>query len=155
MDRGIIYPGQVPLETDLLFAQKASMIGLAKLAAAVLGVGTLANGLATTQTTVPSMAVSVAAGEIYMLANIDGTAYSSIALDTTHSILKQGINLDATTLAIAAPGTAGFSTNYLIQATFSEVDSTPVVLPYYNASNPAARPMPVRPRTRAASGRSR
>jgi hypothetical protein len=137
MDRGIIYPGAVPLETDLLFAQKASMVGLAKLAAAVLGTSTMVNGFATTQTTVPSLAVSVAAGEIYQMANIDGTAYSSIAADTTHQILKQGVALDATTLAITPPGTAGFSINYLIEATFAEVDNTPVVLPYYNASNPS------------------
>jgi hypothetical protein len=137
MDRGIIYPGAVPLETDLLFAQKASMVGLAKLAAAILGTATMVNGFATTQTTVPSLAVSVAAGEIYQLANIDGTAYSSIAADTTHQILKQGVALDATTLAITPPGTVGFSINYLIEATFAEVDGTPVVLPYYNASNPS------------------
>ena len=129
MDRGIIYAGSVPLETDLLFAQKATMVGLSKLAAAVLGVSTVVNGFATTQTAVPSLAVSVAAGEIYQLANIDTTAYSSIAADTTHQILKQGIALDATTLAITPPGTAGFSINYLIQATFAEVDNTPVVLP--------------------------
>lgn len=137
MDRGLIFPGQIPLETDLLFAQKASMVGLAKLAAAILGTSTMVNGFATTQTTVPSLGVSVAAGEIYQLANIDGTAYSSIAADTTHQILKQGVALDATTLAITPPGTAGFSINYLIQATFAEVDGTPVVLPYYNASNPS------------------
>jgi hypothetical protein len=40
-------------------------------------------------------------------------------------------------LSCAAPGTAGFSVNYLIEATFAESDSAPVVLPYYNASNPA------------------
>ena len=83
------------------------------------------------------MQVSVAAGEIYMLANLDGTAYSSLAADTTHQIMKQGIGLDAQLLTLAAPGTAGQSINYLIEATFSETDTTPVVLPYYNASNPS------------------
>lgn len=137
MDRGLIYPGQVPLESDLLFAQRAGMVGLSKLAAAMLGTGTVVNGLAVTQTTVASMSVQVAAGEIYQLANLDATAYSSLAADTTHQILKQGVNLDATLLTLTAPGTTGFSVNYLIQATLTEADNTPVVLPYYNASNPA------------------
>lgn len=136
MDRGLIYPGQVPLETDLLFAQRASMVGLSKLAAALMGTATVANGLAVSQTTVPSMAVTVGAGELYQLANLDATAYSSIAADTTHQIVKQGVNLDSQNLAIAAPGTVGFSINYLIQAQVTEADTTSVVLPYYNASNP-------------------
>lgn len=137
MNRGIIYPGQIPLEVDLLYAQQQAMVGLSKLAAAIFGTSTVFNGLAVTQTTVASMNVQVAPGEIYQIANLEGTAYSSIAADTTHTILKQGINLDNTLLALTAPGTVGFSVNYLIQATFTETDSVSVVLPYYNASNPA------------------
>ncbi|OGB23364.1 MAG: hypothetical protein A3I66_01485 [Burkholderiales bacterium RIFCSPLOWO2_02_FULL_57_36] len=114
------------------------MIALSKLAAAILGTNTLANGLPCTATSPASMSVSIGVGEIYALANIDGTAYSSIAADTTHTILKQGIKLDSSDLACAAPGTVGHSINYLIQAAFSEVDGTPIVLPYYNASNPAS-----------------
>lgn len=136
-NRGIIYPGQIPLETDLLYAQQQAMVGLAKLSAATLGTNTIANGLAVTQTTVPSMAVAVAPGEIYQLTNLEGTAYSSLPADTTDQIVKQGISLAVQTLSVSAPGTAGQSINYLIEATFSEVDGTPVTLPYYNASNPA------------------
>lgn len=138
MDRVMVYPGAIPLETDLLSSQKNSMIGLAKLAAAVMGLSTVVNGLACTQTTVPSLAVKVAPGEIYSLANIDGTAYSSLAADTTHSILKQGILLDAVTLACPAPTTAGYSINYLVEAAYLDTDSNALVLPYYNASNPAS-----------------
>jgi hypothetical protein len=138
MDRGIIYSGQIPLDTDLLFAQKASMVGLAKLAAAMFGTSNaVVNGLSVGPNSPAALNVVVQPGEIYQLANIDGTAYGSIAADTSHNILKQGVSLDATTLSCAAPGTAGFSINYLIQATFSEVDATSVVLPYYNSSNPA------------------
>lgn len=137
MDRPLIYPGAIPLETDLLSTNRNVLIALGKLAAATVGVATLANGLAVTQTTVPSMAVTVAPGEIYSLQNLDGTAYSSLALDTTHQIVKQGIALDAQTLSIAAPGTAGQSVVYLIQATYQDVDAVSVVLPYYNSANPA------------------
>lgn len=137
MDRPIVYPGQIPLETDLLSTNRNAMLALAKLAACLFGAATFANGLAAVPDSPASMRVSVSAGEIYQLANLDGSAYSSLAADTTHQVVKQGINLDATLLTLAAPGTAGQSTNYLIQATLLEADTGAVTLPYYNASNPA------------------
>lgn len=137
MDRQIIYPGQVPMETDLLLTNKNTMTAIAKLCAAVLGVATSVSGFATTQTVVPSLAVLVAPGDIYSLQNIDGTAYSSLPSDTSHSIVKQGISLDPVTLPITPPGTAGFSINYLIQVAYQDSDTGTAVLPYYNASNPA------------------
>jgi len=137
MDRVIIYPGQVPLETDLLQTNKFAMVALSKLAAAILGTATLANGFSVVPTGPASLSVNVNPGEIYSLQNIDGTAYSSIAADTTHSILKQGISLDVKNLACAAPGSVGQSINYLVQATYTDSDSGAIVLPYYNASNPA------------------
>jgi|SRR5450830_29314 len=137
MDRQIIYPGQIPLETDLLNTNKNVMIGMAKLAAAILGITTQVNGLACVPNSPAALNVIVNPGEIYSLQNIDGTAYSSLAADTTHTILKQGILLDAVTLAAPAPATAGQSINYLVQAAYLDSDSSPVVLPYYNASNPS------------------
>lgn len=136
MDRQIVYPGAIPLETDLLNTNKNAMIGLSKLAAAVLGTNTFLNGLACTPTGPASLQVYVAPGEIYSLQNMDGTAYSSIGADTTHAILKQGISLDQLTLSCPAPVTAGQSVNYLIQVAYQDTDSGAVVLPYYNASNP-------------------
>ncbi len=137
MDRQTVYPGAIPLETDLLNTNKYAMIGLAKLSAAMLGTSTMLNGMACTPTGPASLQVYVAPGEIYALANIDGTAYSSLAADTTHSILKQGISLDQVTLSCPAPGTAGQSINYLVQIAYQDTDANAVVLPYYNASNPS------------------
>lgn len=137
MDRQIVYPGAIPLETDLLNTNKNAMIGLSKLAAAILGTSTFLNGLACTPTGPASLQVYVAPGEIYSLQNMDGTAYSSIAADTTHAILKQGISLDQLTLSCPAPVTAGQSVNYLIQVAYQDTDSGAVVLPYYNSSNPS------------------
>lgn len=137
MDRVTIYPGAIPLETDLLNTNKNTMIAISKLAAAMLGVSTIANGFAVTPTGPASLQVVAAAGELYSLQNIDGTAYSSIAADTSHQIVKQGISLDPVTLSCAAPGTTGQSINYLVQATYQDLDAIPVVLPYYNASNPS------------------
>jgi len=137
MDRQLIYPGQIPLETDLLGTNKNMMIALSKMCAAVLGTATQLNGLACAPNIPAALNVIVGNGEIYSLQNIDGTAYSSIAADTTHTILKQGILLDPVTLSCPAPATAGFSINYLVQVAYTDTDTNAVVLPYYNASNPS------------------
>lgn len=136
MDRPIIYPGQVPLETDLLRTNRFAMTALAMLTQDVFGTTTQAAGFTCIPTGPASMAVQVTPGRLYSLQNLDGTAYSSLAADTTHQIVKQGILLDAVTLACAAPTTAGNSINYLIEATYQDTDSTLVTLPYYNSSNP-------------------
>jgi hypothetical protein len=135
VDRLQVYLGQVPLETDLLNTNKFAMIGLAKLASAVLGSGPLLHNLPCTPGT--GLTVSVGAGQIYQSANIDSTAYSSLPADTAHQILKQGILFDPVVLSCPAPGTAGKSINYLVQVGFQENDTGAVVLQYYNPSNPA------------------
>ena len=137
MDRQIVYPGQILPETSLLQMAKDAMIGVAKLSAAVLGTSTMANGFAVTPTGPASLQVVCAPGEIYSLTSIDALAFSTLPADTTHSIMKQGILLDGVTLSCPAPGTTGQSINYLIQVTYQDSDSTPVLLPYYNSANPA------------------
>lgn len=136
MDSQTVYPGQILPETILLQMNKDAMIGLAKLSAAVLGTSTTVNGFSVTPTSPASLQVNVAPGEIYSLQNVDSTAFSSLAADTTHQIVKQGISLDQQTLTLAAPSTTGQSINYLIQASYADIDSTPVLLPYYNSANP-------------------
>ncbi len=137
LDRQTVYLGAIPLETDLLNTNRNTLVGLAKLAAAVLGTNTLVNGLACVPTAPATLQVQVSPGEIYSLQNLDGTAYSSLATDTTHQILKQGLLMDAATLNCPPPTTSGYSINYLIEAAYQDVDGHPVVLPYYNASNPS------------------
>lgn len=136
-DRVIVYPGAIPLETDLLYTNKFSMMGLAKLASLIMGTTTYVRGMACTPTSPASMVVNVSAGEIYSLQNVDGTAYSSLAADTTHSILKQGLLMDAVSFTLTAPSTSGYSVNYLIQVTYSDTDGGSTVLPYYNATDPS------------------
>jgi hypothetical protein len=135
-DRVIVYSGAIPLETDVLRTNKFAMMAVAKLAAAMLGTSTVVNGLACVPTGPAGLTVNVNPGEIYSLVNVDSTAYSSVAADTTHSILKQGVLLDTLNLACNPPGTGGQSINYLIQATYQDSDTDNVALPYYNASNP-------------------
>lgn len=137
MDRQIVYPGQILPETSLLQMTKDAMIGMAKLSSAMLGTSTMANGFAVTPTGPASLQVLYGPGEIYSLTTVDALAFSTLPADTTHSILKQGILLDGGTLNCPAPGTTGQSINYLVQVTYQDADSSPVLLPYYNSANPA------------------
>ncbi|CNF09281.1 tail fiber protein [Yersinia rohdei] len=137
MDRQIVYPGAIPLETDLLNTNKYAMIGIAKLASTVMGVNTYLRGLSCTASSPASMIINIARGEIYSLQNIDNTAYSSLPADTVNTILKQGVILTTTPFTLTAPTTAGQSINYLIQVAYQDVDTGATVLPYYNAANPS------------------
>ncbi len=137
MDRQIVYSGQVPQTTDLLNTNRQTMIALAKLCADLFGPSTVISGLGCLPTTPASMSVTVNPGQIYQLANVDGTPYSALPQDTAHSILKQGILMDAQSFTLTAPATSGYSQNYLIQAAYLESDVNNVVLPYYNSANPS------------------
>lgn len=137
MDRQIVYPGAIPLETDLLNTNKFAMTGMAKLAMAVLGSDTCLYGLHCTPDSPASMRVIVGSGQIYSLQNTDNTPYSSLPADTSQLILKQGLICEATPLTLIAPASAGHSMNYLVQVGYEDVDSDETVLPYYNAPNPA------------------
>ncbi len=122
------------------------MIGLAKVCAAIFGTAGVVNGLACTPTGPASMAVQIGAGEIYQLAPIEATTCGTLPANTAYNILKQGIQLGSyTTTNFSAPGTAGQSINYLIEAQYADLDlsvdpttgTTPVVLQFYNSTNPA------------------
>ena len=64
MDRMLVYPGQLPLETDILSTNKYAMMGIAKLAEAVFGTsGVSLVGLPCTPGT--GLNVSVGAGQMY------------------------------------------------------------------------------------------
>ncbi|WP_259384391.1 hypothetical protein, partial [Bacillus thuringiensis] len=138
MDRNIVYPGSIPLETDILNINRNVMVGLGQLAMDVLGTSTVASGLPCTQTVVPSMSVAIGPGALYGVQPVDSSAYSSLPSNTTDLTVKQGILLSSANkqLTLTAPGTPGSTIIYLIQAAVSEVDAKPIVLPYYNASKP-------------------
>ncbi len=135
MDRNIVYPGSIPLDTDILYPNRNAMVGIAALTAAALGSNVVADGLACTPTVPASLSVTVAPGSITQLTTVDATSYGSLAADVADQIVKTGINLQATSFTLAAPATSGQSINYLIEAAFSETDTDPVVLPYVNAAN--------------------
>ncbi len=136
MDRPIAYTSEQGRSTDFLFAQRATMIGLGKLAKAMLGSSTIVEGLAVTPTTPAGLNVQVGAGQIYSMQPVDAAAYGALPADTSDTILKQGLLMSASTLATPAPTTGGYSINYLIQAAYQDQDTNAVVLPYFNSANP-------------------
>src|ERR1700733_10514215 len=137
MDRNIVYPGSIPLDTDLLSVNRNMMIGLGFLAQAVLGTNTVADGLACQPTSPASMNIVIGPGSITQLCPVDTLVYGSIPADSADLVMKMGINAEATTFTLTAPSSVGQSVNYVIEASFLEADGNPVLLPYYNASNPA------------------
>lgn len=145
MDRLITNIGESIYEWMLSAPGQKSMVAIAKLAAAMFGTNTTANGLSCAPTSPASLQVVVNPGEIYSLANLEASVCGTLPVDSAHQILKQGILLDAfTTSTLAAPGTAGQSINYLIEAQYADSDvsidpttgSSPVVLQFYNSTNP-------------------
>jgi hypothetical protein len=137
MDRNIVYPGSIPLDTDLLAINRNTMIGIGFLAQAVLGGNTVADGLVCLPTSPASLDIVIGPGSITQFGLVDVAAYGSIPADTTDLVLKMGTNTNSTSFSLIAPSSVGQSMNYLIEASFLETDTDPIVLPYYNASNPA------------------
>jgi hypothetical protein len=137
MDRQIVYPASIPLDTDFLSLNRDTLVAIGALAQATLGSGVVADGLACQPTSPASLAVTVGAGSITQLGALDSVSYGSLAADTVSQIVKMGINLAPTRFTLTSPAISGQSIIYLIEASFVEQDSTAVVLPYVNAANPS------------------
>ncbi len=137
MDRNLVYPGSIPLDTDLLGTNRNTMVALGYLAQAVLGTNVVVDGLGCQPTSPASLTVTVGPGSITQLTVVDQLAYGSLSADVTDPLVKMGINTAPISFTLTAPATSGQAINYLIQAAWQESDIDPVVLPYYNAANPA------------------
>ena len=137
MDRNIVYPGSIPLDTDLLSTNRNAMVALGYLAQTVLGQNIIADGLACSPTSPASLGMTVGPGCLTQLTVVDTQSYGSLPADTADLLVKMGINISSTSFTLVPPTASGQSTNYLIEASFLESDVSPIVLPYYNAANPA------------------
>ena len=137
MDRGIVYPGSIPLDTDLLNTNRNAMVAIGALASATLGPAPAIDGLSVVPSARGGLAVDVAAGSMTAYVPLDQSAYGSLPADLNDAVVKMGVNVATTTLTLSAPTTTGYAITYLIQAAFQEADVGTTVLPYYNASNPA------------------
>lgn len=137
VDRIIESPIEVPFCEDDLRTNRNFMVGLGKLAEALIGKQTVIQGLPCTPTIPASLKVLVGAGQIFSWENIDDAAYSELPADTTHQIVKQGLILDEVEHDCPAPVTVGFSINYLIQIAFLEVDDLNEERPFYDSADPS------------------
>lgn len=134
LDRIIVDPSAVVLDTDILSTNKNMMLAMGRLAQDMLGVGTSIGGAACAPGT--GLTVVVGPGGIYSSQNVDNTSYGSLAADTAHQTVKQGSLFNPFTLACPAPVGVGQSINYLIEGQYQEADNNPAVVPYYNSANP-------------------
>ncbi len=135
MDRSIVYPGELPRSTDVLFPQVSSMIAIGKLASAIMGNGPWVHGFACTPTTPQSLTVTVGEGEIFSQVPVDASPYGSLPANPV-LIVKQGFLFNPQSISLTPPASTGQSINYVIAAQYVEQDTNAQVLPYYNASNP-------------------
>ncbi len=135
MDRGIVYPSSIPLDTDNLYPQRAAMEAIGWLMQALWGSpnNAFVFGLGCTPS---GMNAVVGPGGIVVTTVVDANQYGSLPANT-NALVKMGINQTSTTFPITAPTTTGDSINYLIQGLFLEQDGSALVLPYYNAANPS------------------
>ncbi len=136
MDRQIVYPGQIPLETDNLYPQRYQLQALGEFIRTVMGTPSVVGGMQVIPTTPASLAVQVLPGSICALENIDDTDYGSLPAIISQQTMKQGILAATTPLTLTPPTTSGYAISYLIQAAFQEDDEDPIVLPYYNSADP-------------------
>jgi hypothetical protein len=136
VDRQIVYPGGIPLDTDLLSTERNIMVAIGYLAQATLGTNMVADGLACVPTSPESMSVVVGAGSITQFGVVDAEAFGSLPAEAS-PLLRMGVSLTPQSFTTTAPTVPGQGINYLIEATLLETDASPVVLPYYNASNPS------------------
>lgn len=124
----------------MLQPQRNTEIALGFIMQAAFGVTTVIDGLTVIPTSPASLAVQVGPGSIITATTVDTltSGFGSLAVDNTDSLVKIGINLGSTTMAaLTAPPVAGQSQNWLVECQFLEVDGAAVVLPYYDAANPA------------------
>ena len=137
MDRNIVYPGAIPLDTDLLSLNRNTMAALGHIMRATLGTGVTIDGLSCNPTLPTSMSIQVGPGSMTQLLATDASPFGSLPANTSDSIIKMGINAANQLFGFQAPAVPGTAANHLIQASLQEADQGLTVLPYYNASNPA------------------
>ena len=137
MDRVIVYPGSIPLDTDMLDTNRNTMIAVGALLAATLGLNPIVDGLQVTTAAVGGLSIRIGPGTISGLQRLDSRPYGSLPNNVADGLVKMGINTGDSTLLLTAPAAAGQAQSTLVQATYTENDGQTVALPYYNASSPA------------------
>lgn len=148
--RVLVYPDQVPFDTDILRSNQYRMVDVALLAQAILGLPLAAGGSFVglssgicTQNASPNMTVEIGVCALYSLQQMEPIAYGNLGPLSTPLIFKQFINMVAFNSSTLSGGTfvapsAGNWQYYLIQGQPQTTQINSVNRPYYNASNPAS-----------------
>lgn len=133
MDRQIVYPGSIPLDTDLLSVQRNTLLALGSISKTILGSAPVVDGLAC----VPGggFSVSIGPGTLSMAMALDTTTFGSLPADPT-TLLKTGVNPASTTISLGTTSSQSSVLCWVIQATLAEVDDQALSLQYWNAVNP-------------------
>lgn len=133
MDTHIVYPGQIPQDTDLLLAQKLAALGVGGLGDVLYGRTAAAWGFSPTLSST-ALTVTIGAGVILASGAILPTALGGegggLPADATVTT-KQYLLPSAQTLTF--PGTGG---TYTLYALCSDVDTDNTLLPFWSADNP-------------------
>ncbi|WP_282813577.1 hypothetical protein, partial [Komagataeibacter intermedius] len=130
MDRQIVYPAQIPLDSDQLNAQRNAYVGLGQLAAMAYGWATVAaSGFACTPG--GGLALVVAPGSLLAPGVVDASAYGTLAA-VSSALVRQYVSRDPVTLDVPGAGAT-----YTVHVTPATVDADDTVLPFYNAADPS------------------
>lgn len=135
MDRQIVYPGSIPLDSDFLRMQRHALIAIATLTGTVLGSSPIVDGL-TCRPGSLGYAVVIGPGSMSSLMQLDYTSYGSLPADSM-PVVRTGINAGEVTLQLGTLPDQNFALCWLIQASLVEVDDEPIALMYWNAVDPS------------------
>ena len=128
MDRTIVYPGAIPLDTDILSLQVNAMTAVGYLAEATMGLLPFVSGLLAVPTSPASMTIRMTPGSLGVGATVDGSGFGRLPANTD-SMVKIGFNSQSTLLPFTAPTVAGQSQAFVIQVSLDEHDDTSIVIP--------------------------
>ncbi len=135
MDRQIVYPGSIPLDTDLLSVQRNTLRALGSIAKTILGSSSVIDGLNCSPGS-GGYSVSIGPGTLSMVMPSDDRTFGSLPGDPT-VLLKTGVNPSQSVIQLSTTPSQGSVLCWLIQATLQEVDDQPLSLQYWNASSPS------------------
>ncbi|MCE2574393.1 hypothetical protein [Komagataeibacter sp. FNDCR2] len=130
MDRQIVYPAQIPLDSDQLNAQRNTLVGIGHLAGLAYGQNTAAaGGFACTPG--GGLTVTLAPGSLLAPGVVDGTAYGTLPASPS-ALVRQYVSRDPVTLDVPGAGAT-----YIVYVTAFTRDTDDTVLPFYNAADPS------------------
>lgn len=146
--RVLVYPDQVPYDTDILRTNQYRQVDVAMLAQTILGLPAAfggnyvqyASGICTQQSA-PNMTVEIGTCAIYSPLAMEAIAYGNLGPLAAPILYKQFLNMVSFSSSVLGTITAPSASNwqyYLIQGSPQEVQVNSVNRPYYNPSNPAS-----------------